>query len=424
MGWNSYDCFGYSVHENEVKANADYMARYLKSHGWQYIVVDYLWSFDKPSGNTRIPFQVIAKDGSYLPLLAADKWGRLIPQPVKFPSSSGGKGFRPLADYVHAKGLKFGIHVMRGIPRQEVRAKSPIKGISGITADMIADTSSKCPWLNHMYGLDMKKTGAQEYLNSLLELYASWGVDFIKVDDLSSPYSEAEIEGYKNAIDRCGRAIVLSLSPGPAPLNEAAHAAKHSNMWRITDDIWDTWNLILNMFDFAQKWEGLGGPGHWPDCDMMVIGKFTQRSPAFEDRYSRLSEDELFTHMSFWCMYRSPLMIGGNLPENRPLDLRLFTNNEVLAVNQKGENPRQLYRKDGAMVWYSQVPRSKDIYAAFFNTGDKAQNITIDFAAAGLKGKVAVRDLWEKKDIGRFNVSYGQKINSHGAALFRLSSTK
>src|ERR1700710_646934 len=157
MGWNSYNCYGSAVHEDEVKANAGYVAANLKQYGWQYIVVDFLWSYDNPPGsNIGNPFQLRLQDGSYVPWLTMDKWGRLTPQPNKFPSAFGGNGFKPLADYVHAQGLKFGIHVMRGIQRQAVWAKSPIKGTNGITADMVADTNSKCPWMNHMYGLNMK----------------------------------------------------------------------------------------------------------------------------------------------------------------------------------------------------------------------------------------------------------------------------
>jgi len=422
MGWNSYNCFGSAVHEDEVKANTDYMAKYLKPYGWQYIVVDFLWSYDNPPGsNIGNPFQKRLQDGSYIPWLTMDKWGRLTPQPNKFPSALGGNGFKPLADYVHAQGLKFGIHVMRGIPRQAVWAKSPVKGSNGITADMVADTNSQCPWMNHMYGLDMKKPGAQEYLNSLLELYASWGVDFIKVDDLSRPYSAAEVEGYKKAIDQCGRPIVLSLSPGETPLNQAAHATQYANMWRMADDFWDNWKEVLHMFDYAKSWEGVGGPGHWPDCDMIQIGKLSKRGPVGVERYSRFTEDELYTHMTFWSIYRSPLMLGGNLPENRELELKLFTNDEVLAANQNGENPRQLYKKDGAMVWYSHVQGSKDLYVALFNIGDDPKPVTVDFASLGLKGKVKVRDLWKKQNLGQFKKGYQQNINAHGAALFRLS---
>jgi hypothetical protein len=422
IGWNSYNCFGSAVHEDEVKANTDYMATYLKPYGWQYIVVDFLWSYDNPPGsNIGNPFQLRLPDGAYVPWLTMDKWGRLLPQPNKFPSSFGGKGFKSLADYVHSKGLKFGIHVMRGIPRQAYWAKSPVKGTNGITADMVADTNSKCPWMNHMYGLDMKKNGAQQYLNSLLDLYASWGVDFIKVDDLSRPYSNAEVEGYSKAIAQCGRPIVLSLSPGETPVKEASHASKYANMWRMADDFWDNWKEILHMFDYAKNWEGVGGPGHWPDCDMLQIGKLSKRGPVGNERYSRFTADELYTHMSFWCIYRSPLMLGGNLPENRELELKLMTNDEVLAVNQKGVDPRQLYKKNGAMVWFSHVNGTKDIYVGLFNIGDSDQPVNVDFSALGLKGKIRVRDLWKKKEAGQFTRGYQQDIHLHGAALLRLS---
>jgi alpha-galactosidase len=422
MGWNSYNCYGSAVHEDEVKANADYVAQNLKKVGWQYIVVDFLWSYDNPVGsNIGNPFQKNLQDGSYIPWLTMDNYGRLMPQPTKFPSAFGGKGFAPLAAYVHSLGLKFGIHVMRGIPRQAVWAKSPVKGTNGITADMIADTSSTCPWMNHMYGIDMKKAGAQEYLNSILELYASWGVDFIKVDDIARPYREAEIEGYRKAIDNCGRPIVLSLSPGATALSEADHAIKNANMWRMADDFWDNWKEIIGMIGYAEQWQGKSGPGHWPDCDMIQIGKLSKRGPVGEERYSRFTPDEEYTHMTFWSIFRSPLMLGGNLPENRPFELQMFNNSEVIAVNQQGEDPRELYRKDGHMVWYSHVQGSKDIYVAMFNLGEASGNVSVPFAAMGLKGKIKVRDLWKKQDVGSFSKSYQQQINQHGAALFKLS---
>jgi hypothetical protein len=423
MGWNSYNCYGSAVHEDEVKANADYMAKNLKQFGWQYVVVDFLWSYDNPPGsNIGNPFQMKMQDGSLVPWLTMDQWGRLTPQPNKFPSAWGGKGFTPLSAYIHGLGLKFGIHVMRGIPRQAVWAKSPVKGTNGITADMVADTNSKCKWMNHMYGLDMKKPGAQEYLNSILELYASWGVDFIKVDDLSSPYSNAEVEGYQKAIQNCGRPIVFSTSPGATPIDEAAHVGKYANMWRMANDFWDNWKEIVAMMKVAKQWEGKSKPGNWPDCDMIQIGKLSKRGPVGKERYSRFTEDEEYTHMTFWSIYRSPLMLGGNLPENRPFELGLFNNPEVLVVNQHGENPKELYNKDGKMVWYSHVQGSKDIYVAFFNLGEAGNDVDIPFADLGLSGKVKVRDLWKKQDIGSFSNSYHQQVNKHGAALFRLSA--
>jgi alpha-galactosidase len=425
MGWNSYNCFGSAVHENEVRANALYMSKNLKQHGWQYIVVDFLWSYDNPPGsNIGNPYQKNLQDGSFVPWLTMDKWGRLMPQPTKFPSAFGGKGFKPLADYVHSIGLKFGIHVMRGIPRQAVWAKSPVLGTKGITADMIADTASKCPWMNHMYGLDMNKPGAQEYLNSILKLYAAWGVDFIKVDDLSRPYSTAEVEGYKKAIEACGRPIVFSTSPGSTPVEKADNVKVNANMWRIADDFWDNWKEVLQMFNYAKQWEGIGGPGHWPDCDMIQIGKLSKRGPVGKERYSRFTEDEEYTHMTFWCIFQSPLMLGGNLPENREQEVKLFTNDEVLAVNQHAVNPRQLFKTATSMGWYSHVPNSAAVYVALFNTGDTQQPIVLDLNQLGFNGKVAVRSLWDKHDLGDFTKQYQAKINTHGAVLLKVSPLK
>ena len=422
MGWNSYNCFGSAVHEDEVKANSDYLAKNLKKYGWQYIVVDFLWSFDNPPGSKiGFPFQLRLQDGSYVPWLSMDEWGRLLPHANKFPSAFGGKGFKPLSDYVHSMGLKFGIHVMRGIPRQAVWAKSPVKGMTGITADMIADTTSVCEWMNHMYGLNMSKPGAQEYLNSILELYADWGVDYIKVDDLARPYYVPEVEGYRKAIDHCGRPIVFSISPGETPLKQASHAVKYTNMWRMADDFWDNWDLLLKMFDYAKSWEGKGGPGHWPDCDMMQIGKLSKRGPVGNERYSLFTEDELYTHMNFWIIFQSPLILGGNLPENRELELKLLTNDEVIAVNQHGENPKQLLKNEKAMIWTSHVPGSKDMYAGVFNLSNSPDNVTIVFSQLGLNGKIVIRDLWKKKDMGIFRKEYSQKLNAHGSVLLKIS---
>jgi alpha-galactosidase len=295
MGWNSFNSFGSAVEEADVLANAKYVAVNLKKYGWQYIVIDYCWSYDQVPGSIIADaHQFRRSDGSYVPWLAMDKNGRLLPDADKFPSTNGGKGFKTIADSVHGMGLKFGIHIMRGIPRQAIWAKSPVLGADNITADMIADTTSICNWLNQMNGLNMNKNGAQQYLNSLLKLYASWEVDFIKVDDISLPYHAEEIEGYRKAIENCGRPIVLSLSPGATPFANAAHVKKYANMWRMADDFWDNWIEILKMFDYAKTWEGTGEPGNWPDCDMMQIGKLSKRGPNGKERYSRFTEDELY----------------------------------------------------------------------------------------------------------------------------------
>jgi hypothetical protein len=210
----------------------------------------------------------------------------------------------------------------------------------------------------------------------------------------------------------------------------------------MADDFWDSWKELLKMFDYAKSWEGVGGPGHWPDCDMIQIGKISKRGPVGPERYSRFTEEELVTHMSFWSIYRSPLMLGGNLPDNREIEKKLFTNGEVLEVNQHGQHPRQLYKKDGRMVWVSDANGGGSAaadkpaegttgaaagagahgwYVGLFNISETELDIPIDFAQLGWKGKLTVRDLWQQQDKGVFKKQYIQKIPAHGAALIRLS---
>ncbi len=211
MGWNSWDCYGTAVTEAQVKANADYMAKHLKQHGWQYVVVDIQWS------------EPHAQAHGYRPdaALAMDEYGRLIPAVNRFPSSAGGQGFKPLADYVHSLGLRFGIHIMRGIPRRAAKANLPVFG-SKVRAGAIADPYSLCPWNSDMYGVDMSRAGAQDYYDSILKMYAGWGVDYIKADDIARPAHREEIAALHRAILKTGRPIVLSLSPGPAMVKDAA----------------------------------------------------------------------------------------------------------------------------------------------------------------------------------------------------------
>lgn len=422
MGWNSYNCFCATVTEREVKENTDYVATYLKAFGWQYIVVDFCWPYPHhPRSSQDNPGQMrLPKDGSYQPWLSMDSFGRLLPFEGKFPSSGNRKGFRPLSDYVHSKGLKFGIHIMRGIPRQAVWEKSPVFGTDNITADMIADTTSTCAWLDNMYGLDMNKKGAQEYLNSLVQLYSEWDVDFIKLDDIASPYHAAEVEGYQNAIQNSGRPIVLSISPGATPVEKAGHVSKFANQWRMSADFWDNWPQLLHMFNLAKAWEGIGKSGSWPDCDMLQIGKLSKRGPVGNERFSRFTNEELYTHMTFWCLYRSPLMLGGNLPENRELELKLFTNPEVIEINQNGVIPRELLRTEDYIVWESKMQDSGDINIAIFNISDKTQQMVILLESIGLKGKYQLRNLWKREDIGLTNKLMNVKLRPHEPALLRL----
>jgi hypothetical protein len=324
MGWNSYDSFGDSVTETEILANARYQREHLLAHGWNYLVVDYRW-YD-PGAHDNNP------NGRAGAELSADEFGRLLPAPNRFPSAADGKGFKRLADQIHAMGLKFGIHVMRGIPRQAVKANTPIEGSDFRAADA-ADTNHNCVWCPDMFGVNATQPAGRAWYDSILHLYAGWGVDFIKVDDLSAPYSASEIEAIRSAIDKCGRAIVFSTSPGETPLSEAGHVQTNANIWRISGDFWDNWRSLDHNFDLLAAWRGHAAPGHWPDADMIPLGSIGQRSVG-GSRMTRLTKDEQITMMSLWVLAPSPLMLGMNLPQNDQWTLSLLTNDEVLAVNQ------------------------------------------------------------------------------------------
>ncbi len=361
MGWNSWDCFGPTVTEDEVKANTDYMATHLRSSGWEYIVVDIRWyvSNDKAHGYNE-------KD----PQFNIDEFGRFTPAINRFPSAADGKGFKPLADYIHSKGLKFGIHIMRGIPVVAVKQKLPIKGTQVTAADIYSE-KDQCLWLRDMYTIKPNVAGAQEYYNSIFELYASWGLDFVKIDDLSSPiYFEGEIDMIRKAIDRTGRKIVLSTSPGETPIAHADHVQKNANMWRTVGDFWDSWGQLKEHFDVFERWNKWRAPGAWPDGDMLPMGKIGIRAERGQPRFTKFTQDEQRTLMALWCMFRSPMMFGGNLPDNDAFTNELLTHPGLMKILKESKNNRQIMRNNDQAIWAADGPDGER-YLAVFNIADQ-----------------------------------------------------
>ncbi|MGI4886682.1 MAG: NPCBM/NEW2 domain-containing protein [Janthinobacterium lividum] len=361
MGWNSWDCYGPTVTEAEVKANADYLARYLKSSGWEYVVVDIRWYVGNDTAhgyNEKDPDWNI------------DAYGRFVPAPNRFPSAAGGQGFRPLADYLHARGLKFGIHLMRGVPVVAVQRRLPIKG-TRLTAADVYSPDGQAAWLHDMYTVVPTRPGAQDYYNSLFELYAGWGVDFVKIDDLSEPYHAGEIELIRRAIDRTGRKIVLSMSPGETPLADARHAQQHANLWRTVGDFWDSWEQLKEHFAVCARWAPYLMPGAWPDADMLPLGRLGIRAERGDDRQSRFTPDEQRTLLTLWSIFRSPLMFGGDLPSTNAATLALLTNPRVLAVHRASAHNRQLFRRGDLVGWVADDPKTGDRFLALFNAQDQ-----------------------------------------------------
>lgn len=413
MGWNSWDCYGTAVTEAEVKANADYMAKHLKAHGWHYVVVDIQWS--EPNAQAH----------GYRPNaeLAMDQFGRLIPAVNRFPSAADGRGFRPLADYVHGLGLRFGIHIMRGIPRQAVKANLPVYGSHARAGDF-ADTASICPWNSDMYGVDVSRRGGQDYYDSILKLYADWGVDYIKADDIARPAHRGEIAALHKAIGKTGRPIVLSLSPGPAMIKDAAFLQENANMWRISDDFWDDWKALRLNFILMSIWSGMGRPGAWPDADMLPLGRIGIRAERGDDRMTRFTHDEQRTLMSLWSIAQSPLMFGGDLPSNDPFTLALISNDEVLAVDQQGRNGSAFAEAGDSIVWTADGAGAGSKFVAVFNVGEGAIDIHVDWAALELPERCRLRDLWERKDLGTAVGGHTFRVGPHGSGLYRVEAER
>lgn len=427
MGWNSWDCYGPAVNEEQLLGNARYMAENLKKYGWEYVVCDIQWS--EPRAGKDSPFYV-----PFAPL-TLDEFGRQLPAVERFPSAAAGKGFGPISQQIHDMGLKFGIHIMRGVPRLAVHKQLPVKG-GNTTCDKIASDNSISRWNTDMYGVDWEKEGAQAYYDSIFELYASWGVDFVKVDDIcntnaypQSPYSaEKEIEMIRRAIDKSGREMVLSLSPGPAVIDKAWHLRKNANMWRITDDFWDRWDLLLDMFERCEIWERQVSPGCWPDCDMLPLGRIRLHLKGFNDEngqpydntWTNFTKEEQYTMMSLWCIFRSPLIMGGEMRENDDFTLSLLTNEEILKMHRQGEEAHQIYRTEKACVWKSRDWEDGSVYVALFNLSDREAPVSACFEELDISGKFTVRDLWAGQDIGTENQKLEALIGPHGAAVYKL----
>jgi hypothetical protein len=414
MGWNSWDSYGITINEQEFLANTSWMAAHLKKFGWQYGVVDEGWYVVDPQSKPE--------DSQF----NLDENGRYIPVQSRFPSAAGGTGFEALSNKLHAEGLKFGLHIIRGIPKQAVTRNVKIAGTTLLAADA-ADISDTCPWNTYNYGVKNNPAG-QAYYDSVARLYASWNVDYIKIDCISShPYRGDEIRMFSEAVRKTGRPMVVSLSPGPTPLEKASEVSKWADMWRISDDFWDVWKDdsgklfpqdLIGQFQKAAAWAEHSGDGHWPDADMLPLGYLGPRPGNEKERESNLNHEEERTVMTLWCIFRSPLIMGGNLTRMDEFTTSLLTNPEVLAVDQHSSGGKQVIAGDNAIVW-SAHDGTNGQYLAVFNLGEETRMLHWSWKRLGMnEATYKLRDLWLHTDLGaatNLNVS----VKAHGAVLLR-----
>ncbi|MGC1620444.1 MAG: glycoside hydrolase family 27 protein [Candidatus Acidiferrum sp.] len=418
MGWNSWDSYGETVSETDIRANAAWMAEHLKAYGWEYIVVDEGWYVTNHSAGTQSAAAQFSLDAN----------GRYIPAINSIPSAEQGAGFKPLAEYVHSLGLKFGIHILRGIPREAVAKNLPIAG-SSFHAKAAADVSDTCPWNPYNYGVNTHSAAGQAYYDSIAKLYAGWGVDFLKVDCISShPYKGDEIRMLSGALRKVHRPIVLSLSPGPAPLDKATELRRYAQMWRISDDVWDVWHSdknfpqgVENQFARAAKWAPFSGPGHWPDADMLPLGRLEPVAGWEKPRATRLTHDEQRTLLTLWSIFRSPLIMGGNLTLCDDWTESALTNAELIGVDQHSSGNHAVISTDKAAVWIATPESGDGSYVAIFNLDAVPQSFHYAWKDLGLKReKYNLRDLWEHEDLGSKEF-VDVTLPAHASAIYLAS---
>lgn len=353
-GWNSYDSFSWIVDENAYLQNAQIMAEKLLPHGYQYAVIDFLWYRKYVEG---------AYTDSY-GFDNIDEWGRPFPDLQRFPSSRVDRGFSQIASKVHGMGLKFGIHLMKGISVQAVNADTPILDIKTgkpyledgrqWTARDIGLSHRTCAWMTHGFMSVNTNIGAgRAFLRSLYRQYADWGVDFVKVDCIfGTDYSPEEIITISELLQEIDRPIILSISPGTAVTPALAeNISDHVNMYRITGDDWDNWKDVSSHFGVSSSFAAakkIGATGlrgrSWPDLDMLPFGWLTDPSVnQGPHRKCNLTLDEQKAQMALWSMTKSPLMYGGDLRNLDDSTLNIITNSGLLKINHYSRNNMEFH---------------------------------------------------------------------------------
>lgn len=440
LGWNSYDAYHGAVLEKQFLQSVDSLETKLLPYGYDMATIDFCWFNPGPDEwspdewTTFSVKQTRDENGKLYPVLNMDEFGRLLPAVNRFPSSKDGVGFKSIGDYLHKKNMKFGIHIMRGIARQAVEANTPIKGTNYFAED-IAKKTDTCKWNNNMYGVDPFKPGAQEYYNGLFEMYADWGVDFVKVDDISAPtYHSKEIELIRKAIDNCGRPMVLSLSCGESFVSYANHMEANANLYRISIDFWDSWDKIAHMFDLAYAWQPQIGDGTWPDLDMIPVGNLCLSNfPGYDDgerkseHFSNLTRDEQKTLMTLWSFAKSPLIWGGDPISSKQEDYDMLTNKDLLKINQTSTNNHQaanfVYEGMGRTdrIWLAESKDGNEKYIAFFNLDEKPMDLEFYFHWEYWDGTYQVFDIWNGETVGIVSEKLSAtQIPPHGVRAFKL----
>ena len=445
LGYNSFDSYGINIYEEVAMKEIDAFIEKFAKYGYEYFVIDNGW-FAYPESKKIEGLLVPVADKTNPSDVFCDEYG--IPKPAKeyFPN-----GLKPMIDKLHAKGLKFGVHLMRGIPRVAVERNLPIKGTKYKAKD-IYTTFDDCTWCTFMHGVDMTKPGAQEYYNSVFKQFAEWGIDFVKVDHVT--HFPAEIEGYVKAIEQCGRPIMLSLSAGGTANLDYLTTYKKTNLVRTTPDIWDEQIALERSFASMRKWQGLEQPGFWPDLDMIPFGELCLlRLPNVQKPNSNKTAEEVMGKMHHWCKFSeaqketfitqraiaaSPIMIGGSMITMDDHSYKLLTSADMLGCVNNGVHGKLIHEDKNIELWSAPIANKerqgyqeyvyKEGWVAVFNRSQEEQTVELSGRFLGFlpKGNYNLKDVWGNQSIKNYKRSdkLSFKIQGNGVVFLKYSPVK
>jgi alpha-galactosidase len=386
------------MNEQNILTQSDAMrSSGLQGHGFRYINLDAGWS-----GNS-------------------DPYGRTLWNTTEFPT------FLEMIQHIHANGQKIGIYMNPGIGASVVAANPPILGTAYHVQDIIVNPPTIGNGFGNADKIDFTKPGAQEYINSIIDLYASWGVDFIKLDAVTpGSYNDnlninniPDVQAMSRAIARSGRPIWLTLSWA---LDEdyIDEWQQNSNARRIEGDIecegdcpnLTEWQRVLLRFYDLIGWQNVSGPRlGWNDLDSLEVGNGTTDG---------ITDTEQQTAMTLWAMANAPLSLGGDLTKLTSYGKKLLFNDEVLAVDQSGHPAKQV-TGGSTPVWVSDLGNGT-YYVAIFNLNAFPTRVTVDWKDLGFLSASAIRDLWNHAEVEPSSKSFSDVLPGHGARLIRVTA--
>ena len=408
MGWSSWSFLRSDPTAAKVEAEASALVSSgLAAHGYDYVNLDDFW-YNCP--------------GSQGP--DVDQYGRWVTNTSRFPASGSTNGIQVVASYVHSLGLKFGLYVTPGISDQAVAQNTPIQGTSD-TADQIADGASENNYnCGGMQGINYSAPGAQAFINSWADEFASWGVDYVKLDGVGTG-DIPDIQAWSTALRQTGRPMYLELSNSLA-ISDGTTWSSQANGWRTTGDIecycgsggssypLTDWSNVASRFDAAASWQPYGGPGGWNDYDSIEVGNGSNDG---------LTAPERQTQLSLWSLASAPLILGTDLTSLDSTDLGLLSNSSVIAVDQDGI-PADRVIDSGSEQVFDKRQRSGAWYIGIFNTDTSASHtFSVSLPQLGLSGAASVTDLWSGASLGTVTGTFTTSVAPGGVTLISATPT-